>query len=401
MQLKVVRYKKDITYNDARELIFSDKDFLVEFGQVAEKLKLDRIKVKNECEQYLKEIAATYSNNKAFWNIMEAIVRRRIKNSFDNIFYNKEGVQAIIDLAKNNILNLVPNHRSVFDFILLPYVIIKETTYVPIILAADVFNTFPLAQIFRRFGVYFVRRKVENKFYSLIFKYYVMMISKCELLHMFFIEGGRNKTGGYSNPKKGILKYILGGAKKYSKSDVVFVPISISYDCVPEIRVVIQESKSGKRRHIFESVANYLYRSNLGNCYIKFGIPIKIPNLKINNKKMVDYIGNKLIETIKTLVVVTPTSLICYTMLNQQKMPYGIFRKKFNINYIKLRKLKSDISYIDLTKIDKYLQFAHIKNIINFNKRSKTITVKYNQIELIQYYSNNILHLFGKKSLIE
>lgn len=398
MQVKVVRYKRDLTYDNARNWIFSDSDFLKEFDGIVEKEKLSKLKSKDECERYLKEIAATYSKSKSFWNIMEVVVRRRIVNSFDNIYYNKDGVKSIKNLAKDYIVNLAPNHRSVFDFMILSYILVKETTFMPIILAADVFNTFPLGQIFRKFGAYFVRRKVDNALYSLVFKYYVMMISKCELIHMFFIEGGRNKTGGYSQPKKGILKYILDGAKKYSSSDIVFVPVSISYDCVPESKVVIEESKSGKRKHIFQSVANYLYRSGLGNCYIKFGKPIKISNSGRKTSKTIDELGDKLVETIKSLVIVTPTSLVCYTLIGTDAVNYNDFKKKFKSNYNKLKELKCDISYVDLSQIEKYLEFARKKGIIDFDKRNGTINAKGNKKAIVQYYSNNILHLFKKNT---
>ena len=396
MRVKVTRCKKDLTYDDAREWIFSDNDFFKEFNLILEKQNIDELEAREECEGYLKEIAARYTKNRLFWDIMEILVRKRIMGSFENVYYNKDGVKLIKNLARKHIVNVVPNHRSVFDFMILSYILVKETTYMPIILAADVFTTFPLGLIFRRNGTYFVRREVDNELYSLVFKYYVMMISKCELLHMFFIEGGRNKTGNYSEPKKGILKYMLDGAKKYSNSDVAFVPISISYDFVPESKVVIEENKSGKRKHIFESMASYIFKSNLGNCYIKFGKPIKVSEFKksIKNKNTVDKLGDHLIEIIKSLVIVSPTALICYTLFNYNKIKYEDFKKRFKNNYEVLSKYKSDVSSIEVDKINEYLKFVDDKGIIVFDKGKGIINIDPKKKPIVEYYRNNILHLF-------
>ena len=398
MRIKIRRHENDLTYEDAKREIFSDKDFLNELNFLVQKKNLDSEKSKLICSKYLKEIAAKYTKNRIFWNISETIVRRKIIGGFKNVYYNRANVEIIKRLAKKKIVNIVPNHRSVFDFLIIPYILIKETTFVPTTLAADIFNIFPLGLLFRRFGSYFVRRNENDELYFLMFKHYVMLISKHELMHMFFIEGGRNKTGGYSIPKKGILKYILYGAKKYKpKKDVIFIPISISYDYVPESNIVIEENKSGKRKHIFKSVINYLTHKNQGNCYINFGEPISASTIKKKTKsedKIVDILGDSLMSNIKSLVVVSPTALLCYTLLNKNKINLIEFKKKFKINFEKLKRSKKNVAYIDLNKIMDYILFADDKRIIKFDKNDQIIFVDSKQRQMIEYYSNNILHLF-------
>src|SRR3989338_11183271 len=153
MHVKIKRsLKKDMTYYDAEKDIFSDKGFLKELNLIINKKKLDPGKAKSKCNEYLKEIAAGCSTSQLFWDIAETVVRRAIMGSFKKVHYNRENVKIIRDLAKNNLITIAPNHRSVFDFMILSYILVKETTFMPIILAADVFNVFPLGNIFRLFG---------------------------------------------------------------------------------------------------------------------------------------------------------------------------------------------------------------------------------------------------------
>ena len=398
MQVKVTRYKQDITYEDAKGTIFSDTDFLKEFNSILDKRNIKRKNALLLCAKYLKEIAARYTQSKLFWSLSEAVVRRKIIGRFKKIYYEKCNIAAIKHLASDKIVIIAPNHRSVFDFIILSYILVKETTCMPIILAADIFNTFPLGYIFRHFGAYFVRRNEYDELYSLVFKHYVMLISKFQLIHMFFIEGGRNKTGGYSMPKKGILKYIFNGAEKYSKNkDVVFIPVSISYDYVPESNVIVEENKSGKRKHIFRSVVNYLSTRNLGNCYINFGGPISVFSFKrsISHNKLIDAFGDYIMERIKSLATISPTSLICYALLGSDKMEYPEFKKKFTTHYLKLKKSGIDISKINLNKINDYIAFADSKGVIEFDKFAGIIRIDGGKKDLVEYYSNNIIHLLN------
>ena len=58
-----------------------------------------------------------------------------------------------------------------------------------------------------------------------------------------------------------------------------------------------------------------------------------------------------------------------------------------------VRKLQESVRS-DLSKISKYIDFAHKKGIINFDKKNGVISISSRQKQLIEYYSNNIAHLF-------
>ena len=370
MQAPLRSLKGDLSHEDAKREIFSDESFLIELGRISalRKIKLEDSKL--QCLEYLKEIASKTSKNKLFWAISKAIVRKRMIGSFNNVFYNREKVLSLKELARENIVVITPNHRSVFDFMLIPYFIVGETGMMPAILAADVFNKFPVGYIFRKLGTYFVRRNAEDEIYSLVFKHYVMLAVKYELMQLFFIEGGRVKSGGYAEPKIGILKYILNGVKKYNLSkDVIFVHVNISYDFVPESSVVVEEHLTGKRKSIFKSLFSYLTKKKLGNCYINFGKPVSLKEsltgFNSENEAMAAF-GSNLIDNIKSLVVVSPISLLCYTLINSNKISFDEFFNSYKINFEKLKRDGCNISNVDLDKVRDYVDFSFCKKFINF-----------------------------------
>src|SRR3989344_454446 len=372
MQAPLRSLKGDLSLEDAEREIFSDEVFLIELSKISalKKVKLEDTKL--QCLAYLEEIAAKASKNRLFWVISKFIVRKRMIGSFNKVFYNKENVLSLKELAKENIVVITPNHRSVFDFMLIPYFLVSETGMMPTILAADVFNKFPVGYVFRKLGTYFVRRNAEDEIYSLVFKHYVMLTMKYELMQLFFIEGGRVKSGGYAEPKIGILKYLLNGVKKYKISkDVVFVPVNISYDFVPESSVVVEEHLTGKRKSIFKSLFSYLTKKNLGNCYINFGKPVSLKEsltgFNSENEAMAAF-GSNLIDNIKSLVVVSPISLLCYTLINfnSNNINYDGFLNNYKINFEKLKRDGCNMSNVDLDKVKDYVDFAVGKKLIGF-----------------------------------
>src|SRR3989338_7605752 len=371
MQAPLRSLKGNLSLEDAEREIFSDEAFLIELSKISALRKVKLEDTKLQCLAYLEEIAAKASKNRLFWAISKFIVRKRMVGSFNKVFYNKENVLSLKELAKENIIIIAPNHRSVFDFMLIPYFLVSETGMMPTILAADVFNKFPVGYVFRKLGTYFVRRNAEDEIYSLVFKHYVMLAVKYGLMQLFFIEGGRVKSGGYAEPKIGILKYLLNGVKKYKiGKDIVFVPVNISYDFVPESEVVVEEHLTGERKSIFKSLFSYLTKKNLGNCYINFGKPVSLKEsltgFNSENEAMAA-LGNNLIKEIKALVVVSPVALLCYTLINSNKISFDEFLNNYKMNFEKLKKSGCNVSNVDLDKVKDYVDFAAGKKLIGFD----------------------------------
>ncbi len=391
--------RKSVHYSNARNEILNDQDFLDDLRELAASKGITFDDAKRLCDSYLKEIATSYPKFGLFWKLMEFLVRYLILNHFNRIYVDQKGLRRIKGLSKEYIVQIIPSHKSVFDFMVLPYFIVKETTLMPIILAGEVFSKFPMGILLRKMVAYFVRRNESNKIYYLVFKHYLMLIIKHEMLHMFFIEGGRNKQGTFSEPKSGILKYIIEARDKHRiRKDIVFVPVCISYDFVPESDIVVQEKASGKRKHIASSMLRYFSRRKFGNCYIKVGSPIKLSSMEMRTKEPVGKLGNKIMKEIKRLLTVPSNTILCHGMMkfcaiNRNKFRFEELQREFLSCYYELKKLKADISHINPNRINEYLCSAVEKGLVKFGKDEGMIYIVKEAIPIIEYYSNNIVHL--------
>jgi len=383
----------------AKNEIFSDSKFMEDLKDFCADQKVDFNESKLKCMEYFDEIASRYTYNKSFWSFMEYIVRTKIIVDLKRLKYNSKNLKKLKELTKKNIIIFLPNHKSVFDFMILPYILCTQSNICPSILAADTFDIFPIGAIFRKSGAYFVRRNERDPLYSIIFKHYIALLLKFGIANLFFLEGGRNKRGGYSNPKSGVIKYILEGKRRYNiDKEILFVPISLSYEFVPEQEVVVSEHISQKRKHISKSLVKYIsLGKKFGVCYLHFNDPIKLSDFVEKNKddrSLINNIVNSVMSKIKESIIVTNTALMCYTIKNLGKETLSIqdFEKHFNTNYLFLKNKKRNVINIRLDKVKDHLKLMESKKIIKL-KRGK-ICISRSSEDLINYYSNNILHFF-------
>ena len=404
MATRIIRsLKSDLSYELAKNEIFSDEEFLSELEETAKKKSISKDTALAQANLYFGKIAAKITKSSIFWALSKFTVKNKIIAKFDNIYVNKEYLKKLPDLMKDNIITFVPNHKSVFDFMLIPYYIVTEIGFMPIILAADVFEKFPLGIIFRKMGAYFICRGDKDEIYNLVFKHYVMRIVRYELIHFFFIEGGRNKSGGYSEPKTGLLHYILQGRKRFNdKKDIIFIPVSISYDYVAESKIVIKENLTGQRKNIFRSIAKYGSRRNMGNCYLRFNEPIKLSSVQkssLSEADTVNALAGQIMSSIKNNIAISPIMLVCYTLNSIIKdvpaeITFDEFFDKYNEFLAYLKKVQKD-TYIHPDKIREYLQFSSDFGIFEYDNSAGKISVPSENKPLIEYYSNGIAHFFG------
>jgi glycerol-3-phosphate O-acyltransferase len=145
---------------------------------------------------------------------------------------------------------LVMNHRSNMDYVLLSYV---TSEYAALSYAVGEWaRVFPLQQLVRATGAYFVRRGSGNELYRRVLERYVQMATEGGVVQAMFPEGGLSRDGFLREPRIGLLDYMLRTFKLDGKRDIVFVPIAVNYDRVLEDRTLLldtdpkAERKSGR-----------------------------------------------------------------------------------------------------------------------------------------------------------
>ncbi len=175
---------------------------------------------------------------------------------------------------------LISSHRSHFDYLVLGYSLYYNNLPLPYVAAGNNLNFFPVGRLLRACGAFFIRRKVDNDpLYRTVLDRYIQYLIKHGHLLEFFIEGGRSRTGITLAPRFGILKSIVRCFERGERGEILIVPVSVSYEQLPEDRVLARErSGAVKSKESFGHFwrARLVFQQRFGPVSVNFGEPISL-----------------------------------------------------------------------------------------------------------------------------
>ena len=241
-----------------------------------------------------------------------------------------------LDLAGNDVsVVLVMNHRSNFDYLLVTYLASRRAA---LSYAAGEWTLFwPVANLLRAMGAYFVRRNSGNPLYRRVVERYVQLAVDGRVPQALFPEAGLSQDGGLQPPKAGLIDYMMRGFDAESSPDILFIPIGLNYERVVEDRTLLRHgdealiSQRGTSFILKSTVAFFLRtsielvygrRQRFGRACANFGAPISLKTWLADNKvelKGIDRetrygvstrLVNELMGEVGKLIPVLPVSLI-------------------------------------------------------------------------------------------
>ena len=189
-------------------------------------------------------------------------------------------------LAEAPVLYL-PSHRSYADFIVLSYVCFAMGLPLPAIAAGtDFLSLNQVASLLRACGAFFIRRSSlkSDPVYWTTFKAYVeAQIVAGGMPIEVFVEGGRSRSGKSLPPKTGLLSIAVNLFLSGAITDLIILPICISYDRLLEETLYANEISPGasgsKPRettdHLLAGARKILDQSH-GSIYVRFCEPIPL-----------------------------------------------------------------------------------------------------------------------------
>ncbi|KAK3093759.1 hypothetical protein FSP39_019822 [Pinctada imbricata] len=205
-----------------------------------------------------------------------------LKSLFRRIYVNEEGIQRVRNLIKEYPILLLPTHRSYFDFLLMSFVFFSYELPLPVIAAAMDFSGMKFfGWLLRNSGAFYIRRSFgDDQLYWAVFTEYVQtQICNGDQPIEFYVEGTRSRTLKSYSPKFGMLSASLEPYFKAQVSDIMVIPVSISYDKVLEEKLYAyellgvpkpKESTSGLLK------ARSVLQEDFGNVHMHFGEPLSI-----------------------------------------------------------------------------------------------------------------------------
>ncbi len=127
---------------------------------------------------------------------------------------------------------LLMNHRSNMDVVLVNYLLARHSAVAHA--AGEWARLWPLHHLVRLAGNYVVDRDSNDPVYRLVLKRYVQMAVTHGIHLAIFPEGSLTRDGRLRPLSFGLLNYAATASWPGLDRDVVFIPVSFSYDQVPE-----------------------------------------------------------------------------------------------------------------------------------------------------------------------
>jgi glycerol-3-phosphate O-acyltransferase len=230
-------------------------------------------------------------------------------------------------------------HRSHLDYILVGSKLYESNLNPPVVAAGINLSFFPIGFFIRSLGGYFVKRNARHdRVHAMLLRRYVAYLIKRGHLHEFFIEGGRSRNGRMRAPRLGLLSIMVNAYLKGQRREIVFVPVSITYENVIEDSVYAEENTGQKKKR--ESLgsllaARELLRKRYGEVILNFGNPIALstevakqrvarPEKAVDERELIATVASDLTHRIRTQTNPSLTSLVTGALMMTPR--YGLSR---------------------------------------------------------------------------
>lgn len=376
----------------------------------------DSSKEKKKALSNLDEIRAEFSPTtmKTFLKFLDTTLPKL----YDDINFD-DTIADLRDLMKNNCVVLVPNHQSHADYLVMNYLFYK-TFKVPLYVAGGVnLNIFPIGTLFRRSGCFFIRRSfAHDATYKLTLEAYLYYLLKMGRPIEFFFEGGRSRTGKLLAPRFGLYGMLLeahAALLEERDTPLVFVPVSIVHEYVPEQKSLAKELGGAKKKkessgQLFGLFKLFAYQ--FGSIHVRLGKTVDATfRSQKDLKTFTQDLAFKCFREVGRNMMVTPTSLLALVLLDE---PSGamiwqdIYSKAHAIIQYCNRFNVPHTRSLDEEKFEKSLERA--MDILIGNKKVDVIgrehhgslyySIREESRQEILYFKNTILHHFLVPAII-
>ncbi|KAB7615251.1 glycerol-3-phosphate acyltransferase [Amylibacter sp. SFDW26] len=305
----------------------------------------------------------------------------------------------------------VMNHRSNMDYILVTYLAASRSALSYAV--GEWARVWPLKQLIRSMGAYFIRRKSRNLLYRRVLARYVQMATEAGVAQAVFPEGGLSRDGKLKPAKLGLLNYMVSGFDAKTSRDICFVPVGLNYDRVLEDRVLLASDRGDKTglwfkvftflkfivRHFALRITGKFYR--FGYASVSFGAPVSLKkflkerNFR-NHEALTKALGRELMDNVGRVIPILPASLVARIFLTNQKkaLTKDEIITKCNRS---LERLLANGAYMHIPH--KNFEYAVEVGLRMLVLRKALILehgkyrLESSELQLITYYANAIAHL--------
>lgn len=367
-----------------------------------------------EARRYAREIVPSFS---AFTYFSFAIrVTRWLSNAVYRVRLGHQDDEALRRIDPEATLVFAMNHRSNMDYVLITYLAARRSALSYAV--GEWARVWPLSRLIRAMGAYFIRRRSRNDLYRRVLATYVRLATQGGATQAIFPEGGLSLTGGMTDPKMGLLKYIVdAGQDPKLGRDVVFVPVGLNYDWVLEDKILTSALKAGERRfraRIGVVMARILRQfwlkltgryHRFGYAAVTFGQPLSLQQFTascrlagLGDEDIPAPLARELMERIGQAVPVLPVPAVSWLLLSHGHLSRPALEERLGALLQRLPAAEFNIA----------AQTRHeaVAYALKILLRRKIVRIEAGRIapvaakrDLLIYYANSISHLIPSAEL--
>ena len=298
-----------------------------------------------EVHRYAREIVPTF-NAYIYFRVGYSIARA-VARFLYRVRLGYADERTLAGVSPDTTVVFVMNHRSNMDYVLVAFLAAERTALSYAV--GEWARIWPLQQLIRSMGAYFVRRNSDSPIYRRVLERYVHMATEAGVAQAMYPEGGLSRDGRLREPKLGLFDYMLKSFDPKGTHDIVFVPVALNYDRVLEDRTLLRslDREAGRRSAWFAvrtalafwaSQIGLMLRGQwhrFGYACVNFGAPISArgwlaahggprggSDLRALDKEqrfeVIGRLANNVMGEIARLVPVLPVSLMATILLEAE-----------------------------------------------------------------------------------
>jgi 1-acyl-sn-glycerol-3-phosphate acyltransferase len=281
-------------------------------------------------------------------------IARSVHDFFNGLFDHVHVCGPSIDrgLLQNSGLMITCSHRSHYDYFILGMLMHDMGVNNMRFAAGDNLTNLPIiGPKFKAFGSFPIKRSSAfNRSYIINLSNRVVGMIEDNDSIIVFPEGGRSYRGDMMDIKAGVLSAAVIAQARHPEKDVLILPITISYDRLPELSYleILQKGKKlrGEKALIAKRLIGHFYYFGAdafafgklwlfrklgfkqGDVYVDYDMPIRVRDLvdiRANfspgpkdelfaHKKSMQILGNKIHGELLALYRLLPVHVISYAI---------------------------------------------------------------------------------------
>jgi len=294
----------------------------------------------SRAERYAKEIVPAF-NAYLYFRLGYALARR-VARLLYRVRLGWSDEEGLARIERGSTVVFVMNHRSNMDYVLVGYLAARRAALSYAV--GEWARIWPLQQLIRSMGAYFIRRRSNDELYRRVLERYVAMATAAGVTQAVYPEGGLSRDGALRPPKLGLLDYMLRGFDPAGERDLVFVPVGINYDRTLEDRTLLLDAGHGAKPRggamgAMGNTLRFVGRNLLlmvrsrwrrfGYACVNFGTPVSMRRWcaehgidfrqmeREGRQESVAQLGGALMEAVGRVIPVLPVSLVATVFVRE------------------------------------------------------------------------------------